>query len=62
MNLRVLAGVVLTALFLSIIELSCVAQEDLGPAAPVRWSLDAPEPDATVETDVEWSASPILTH
>jgi hypothetical protein len=61
MNVRFLVGVVVVALILSVVELSFVVQDE--PAVPARagWFPDVVEPGASIDMDVDVSASPVLT-
>jgi hypothetical protein len=59
MNVRVLVGVVVIALALSVVELACVTHEQ--PVADrVSFPTEAPERDPALDVNVEVSASPIL--
>lgn len=63
MNARVFAAVVVAALLLSVIELSCVADDypsALGPTVPGLYT-DVPEPELPAVTDQALSAHPVLT-
>jgi hypothetical protein len=63
MNVRILVAVVVAALILSVIELSCVAHERMSTPTTTKPSLftEAPEPELPVAVDTDGLASPILT-
>jgi hypothetical protein len=60
MNVRVFLGIVVTALALTIAELSCVTHDDPVLAHRVSFPTEAPEHDPALDVDAEVSASPVL--
>ena len=61
MNVRILIGVAVIALGLSILELSCVTHDEPITAHRASYPTEAPEHDPVSGVDVEVAASPILT-
>ena len=61
MNVRILVGIVVIALGLSIMELSCMTHDEPMSASRTSYPMEAPESDVASGVDVEVAASPILT-